>query len=290
MDDGFKAHLSVQTLPAKAGVGFKPEHFSAILETRPAIGWFEVHPENYMGDGGVPHRQLTALREHYPLSLHGVGLSIGGAGPLDQEHLARFAALVARYQPGQVSEHLAWSTHEGHYLNDLLPLPYTEETLSLVARHVDEVQTALKRPMLIENPSTYVRFTDNDMSEIEFLAELRRQSGCGLLLDVNNVYVQAMNHDFDAAAFIDQFPVEHVGEIHLAGHATTTDETGAPLIIDAHDRRVMDEVWALYRRTIARAGAKPTLIEWDNDIPEWPVLLSEATLADTVMTARRSNV
>ena len=290
MDDGFKAHLSVQTLPAKAGVGFKPEHFSAILETRPAISWFEVHPENYMGDGGVPHRQLTAIREHYPLSLHGVGLSIGGAGPLDQEHLARFAALVARYQPGQVSEHLAWSTHEGHYLNDLLPLPYTEETLSLVARHVDEVQTALKRPMLIENPSTYVRFTDNDMSEIEFLIELRRQSGCGLLLDVNNVYVQAMNHDFDAAAFIDQFPVEHVGEIHLAGHATTTDETGAALIIDAHDRKVMDEVWALYRRTIARAGAKPTLIEWDNDIPEWPVLLSEATLADTVMTARRSNV
>ena len=167
---------------------------------------------------------------------------------------------------------------------------YTRETLSLVARHVDEVQTALKRPMLIENPSTYVRFTDNDMSEIEFLAELRRQSGCGLLLDVNNVYVQAMNHDFDPAAFIDQFPVEHVGEIHLAGHATTTDETGAALIIDAHDRKVMDEVWALYRRTIAHAGAKPTLIEWDNDIPEWPVLLSEATLADTVMTARRSNV
>ena len=289
MDGGPQKVMITNPIPAHAGVGFKPEHFSAIIEIRPAIGWFEVHPENYMGDGGLPHRQLTAIREHYPLSLHGVGLSIGGAGPLNKEHLARFAALVTRYQPGQVSEHLAWSTHEGTYLNDLLPLPYTEETLGIVVQHVDEVQTALQRIILIENPSTYVRFTNNDMSEIEFLSELRRRAGCGLLLDVNNVYVQAANHNFDPAAFIDAFPVEHVGEIHLAGHFTTTDESGAPLLIDAHDCRVMDDVWALYRRTIARAGARPTLIEWDNDIPEWPVLAAEAALADKIMAERRTN-
>lgn len=276
-------------IPARAGVGLKPEHYADVLEGRPGIGWFEVHPENYMGAGGAPHHFLERVRERYPVSLHGVGLSIGAAQPLDRHHLDRLRALVDRYDPGLLSEHLAWSTHDEHFLNDLLPLPYTEETLAHVARHVDQVQTAIGRRLLIENPSTYVAFSVSDLTELEFLAELVRRTGCGLLLDVNNVYVSAANHGFDAAAYIDAFPVAHVGEIHLAGHAEIADEAGARLLIDAHDRSVLDEVWTLYRRTIARTGAVPTLIEWDNDIPDWPTLYSEAERAERIMDERRSN-
>jgi uncharacterized protein (UPF0276 family) len=276
-------------IPARAGVGLKPEHYPDILEGRPDIGWFEVHPENYMGAGGAPHYFLTRVRERYPISLHGVGLSIGSAGDLDKSHLARLRALMQRYEPAQFSEHLAWSTHEGAYLNDLLPLPYTEETLAIVVRHVDEVQTFLGRRMLLENPSTYVAFSSSDMSEIEFLGAIAERTGCGLLLDVNNVYVSATNHGFDPNAYIDAFPVEHVGEIHLGGHAETIDDMNAPLLIDAHDREVRDEVWQLYARTLARAGAVPTLIEWDNDVPDWATLFAEARLAETWMQARGSN-
>jgi uncharacterized protein (UPF0276 family) len=267
-------------IPARAGVGLKPEHYREILDTWPDVGWFEVHPENYMGDGGWPHHVLERVRARYPLSMHGVGLSIGGAEPLNREHLARLAALVKRYQPGLVSEHLAWSTHEGHFLNDLLPLPYNEETLAHVARHVDELQEALGRRVLIENPSTYVAFATTEMSEVDFLRELVRRTGCGLLLDCNNVYVCAVNHHFDPTAYIDAFPFEHVGEFHLAGYAEIADDDGSPLLIDAHDRTVRDVVWALYARAIARAGAIPTLIEWDNDVPEWGVLHAEALKAE----------
>ncbi len=242
-----------------------------------------------MGAGGLPHHQLDQVRERFPLSLHGVGLSIGGSSPLDRQHISRLKQLADRYQPAQMSEHLAWSTHDGAYFNDLLPLPYTNGTLALVARHVDEVQQALGRRLLIENPSTYVRFEDNDMSEIEFLGELVRRSGCGLLLDVNNVYVGATNHAYDPVAYIDAFPVEHVGEIHLGGHAVEDDGTGARLLVDAHDREVVDPVWQLYRRTIARTGPVPTLIEWDNDIPTWPVLRAEVDRADRIIGERRSN-
>lgn len=276
-------------VPARAGVGLKPEHYRTILEARPGIGWFEVHPENYMGDGGAPHHFLTRVREHYPISLHGVGLSIGSAGPLEKAHLARLKELVARYAPGLFSEHLAWSTHEGAYLNDLLPLPYTEETLATVISHIDEVQQTIGRRMLLENPSTYVAFDNSDMDEIAFLGEIARRTGCGLLLDVNNVYVSCTNHGRDARAYIDAFPVEHVGEIHLGGHAETTDDMGAPLLIDAHDRQVRNDVWALYRRAIQRTGPVPTLIEWDNDIPEWPVLFAEAERADAVLADRGTN-
>lgn len=272
-----------RAIPARAGVGLKAQHYRTILDDGPDIGWFEVHPENYMGDGGPPHRYLTEIRERYPLSLHGVGLSIGGDRPLDKDHLKRLKALVDRYQPGLFSEHLAWSTHDEGYLNDLLPLPYTEATLQRVAEHVDEVQTMVGRRMLFENPSTYVRFAETDMSEIDFIRELVKRTGCGLLLDVNNVYVQATNHGFDAAAYIDAFPVEHVGEIHLAGHARETDDIGEPLLIDAHDREVDRIVWDLYARTIRRAGPIPTLIEWDANVPEWPVLYNEAMLAEAVM-------
>ncbi|MGH6736061.1 MAG: MNIO family bufferin maturase [Methyloceanibacter sp.] len=276
-------------IPPRAGVGLKPEHYRDILDGKPDIGWFEIHAENYMGDGGPPHAYLTVIRERYLLSLHGVGLSIGGSGPLDQEHLARLKALIDRYQPSLFSEHLAWSSHDTVYLNDLLPLPYTEETLANVCFHIDEVQDTLKHQMLLENPSTYVAFAETSMSEVEFLREIVRRTGCGLLLDVNNVFVQAANHGFDARAYVDGFPAECVGEIHLGGHAEDADDDGAALLIDDHGRQVADPVWALYAHALARTGPKPTLIEWDNDVPDWPTLFAEAKRADAVIAARRSN-
>jgi uncharacterized protein (UPF0276 family) len=276
-------------LPPRAGVGLKPEHYRDILESAPDIGWFEVHAENYMGDGGPPHHYLSAIRERYPVSLHGVGLSIGGGSALDREHLSRLKALIERYQPSLFSEHLAWSSHDSVYLNDLLPLPYTEETLQRVCEHINEVQDTLGRRMLLENPSTYVSFAGPVMSEVEFLREVARRTGCGLLLDVNNVFVQSVNHGFDATAFIDAFPVEHVGEVHLGGHAADSDDDGSALLIDDHGREVADAVWALYTHTLSRTGPRPTLIEWDNDVPEWGVLFAEAKRADHVIADRRSN-
>jgi uncharacterized protein len=273
-------------IPARAGVGLKPEHYRDVLDSLPDIGWFEVHPENYMGAGGWPHHVLERVRARYPLSMHGVGLSIGGAEPLDREHINRLKALVKRYQPGLVSEHLAWSTHEGHFLNDLLPLPYNEPTLAHVVRHVDELQSALGRRVLIENPSTYVTFSTTDMAEIDFLSELVRRTGCGLLLDCNNVYVCAVNHHFDPVAYIDAFPIEHVDEIHLAGYAEIDDDDGSLLLIDSHDRGVRDVVWGLYKRIIARGGPVATLIEWDNDVPAWDSLYAEAMKAERILSRR----
>jgi uncharacterized protein (UPF0276 family) len=273
-------------IPARAGVGLKPEHYRDVLDSFPDIGWFEVHPENYMGAGGWPHHVLERVRARYPLSMHGVGLSIGGAEPLNREHIDRLKALVNRYQPGLVSEHLAWSTHEGHFLNDLLPLPYNEATLSHVAQHVDELQTALGRRVLIENPSTYVTFSTTDMSETDFLSALVRSTGCGLLLDCNNVYVCAVNHHFDPTAYLDAFPVQYAEEIHLAGYAEIADDDGSALLVDAHDRTVRDAVWALYARVIARAGPIPTLIEWDNDVPGWDALYAEAMKAERILLCK----
>jgi uncharacterized protein (UPF0276 family) len=277
---------TLSPIPARAGVGLKLEHYRDVLDSFPDIGWFEVHPENYMGAGGWPHHVLERVRARYPLSMHGVGLSIGGAEPLNREHIDRLKALIKRYQPGLVSEHLAWSTHEGHFLNDLLPLPYNEATLSHVARHVDELQTAVGRRVLIENPSTYVAFSTTDMSEIDFLSELVRRTGCGLLLDCNNVYVCAVNHRFDPAAYLDAFPVQYAEEIHLAGYAEIADDDGSELLIDAHDRTVREAVWALYARVIARAGPIPTLIEWDNDVPGWDALYAEAMQAERVLSCK----
>ena len=262
------------------GVGFKPEHFEAIADTRPELGFFEVHAENYMGAGGAPHRRLDAIRERYPLSLHGVGLSIGSPGPLDRAHLQRLAAVARRFEPALVSEHLAWSTHEGAFLNDLLPLPYTGETLARVSEHIDEVQNALGRRMLLENPSTYVVFAESTWAETDFLREIARRTGCGLLLDVSNVFVSAVNHGFDPDRYLADFPLSAVGEIHLAGFAEDTDDAGLPLLIDAHNSPVRDSVWALYGAAIRRLGATPTLIEWDNDVPQWPTLLGEARRAE----------
>jgi len=266
----------------RAGAGLKPEHQQHILDTRPDVGWFEVHAENYMGAGGPPHYFLERIRALYPVSLHGVGLSIGSAGGMTPGHLARLKTVADRYEPFVVSEHLAWSTHDGVFLNDLLPLPYTEATLALVVRHVEETQAALGRRILIENPSTYLRFEGEEMEETEFLRALARRSGCGLLLDVNNVVVSAVNRGFDPQAYLDAFPVEHVGEIHLAGHAVLDDGEG-PLLIDTHDRAVSREVWDLYRRLIARRGPIPALVEWDTDVPAWPILEAEVAQAETVL-------
>jgi uncharacterized protein len=277
-------HRSLKGVGAPGvGVGFKPEHFEAIVETRPRLGFFEVHAENYMGGGGAPHRRLDAIRERFPLSLHGVGLSIGSPGKLDRAHLQRLAAVARRFEPTLVSEHLAWSTHEGAFLNDLLPLPYTDETVARVSEHVDEVQNALGRTLLLENPSTYVVFAESTWAEADFLREIARRTGCGLLLDVNNVFVSAVNHGFDPELYLADFPLSAVGEIHLAGCADDSDDAGLPLLIDAHNSPVRDAVWALYATTIRRLGPTPTLIEWDNDVPAWPTLLGEAGRAERVI-------
>ncbi len=277
--------LPVRPLRPYAGAGFKPEHLGAIIESDADVAFFEVHAENYMGKGGMPHAQLTKLRERFALSVHGVGLSIGAPGVLDREHLMSLKAVVDRYQPNLVSEHLAWSTHDDTYYNDLLPVPYTREVLERVCEHIDEVQSTLARQMLLENPSTYVLFENSEMSEIDFITQIARRTGCGLLLDVNNVHVSATNHNYSALDYLDRFPVHLVKEIHLAGHAIEEDSFGNPLLIDAHDRPVDDAVWELYRHLISITGPVPTLIEWDNDVPAWPVLVSEMEAANVILQA-----
>lgn len=272
-----------QSLPHRPGVGYKPQHFSQILEGADPVKWLEIHAENYMGDGGRPIAQLRHLAEQFPISVHGVGLSIGGQGPLNQDHLARLKHLCDWLQPASFSEHLAWSTHDAEFLNDLLPLPYTAATLAQVAAHIDEVQGAVGRRMLLENPSLYLEFAETEMDEVDFLGEISRRTGCGLLLDVNNVFVSSTNRQTDPYAYIDRFPLDLVGEIHLGGHDEDHDDTGAPLLIDSHGREVVDPVWALYAHTLAKGGLKPTLIEWDNDVPDWPVLTAEAQRAAQLM-------
>ncbi|MGE3720098.1 MAG: DUF692 domain-containing protein [Bauldia sp.] len=275
----FPAH-SVACL---AGTSLKPEHLAAILADKPRRAFFEVHAENYMGAGGPPHDALTRIRRDYPVSLHGVCMSIGGPQPIDRAHLARFKALVDRYEPALVSEHLAWSTHQTTYFNDLLPLPYTEATLARVASHIEEVQEAIGQPILLENPSTYVIFPESTMSETDFIRALVRRTGCGLLLDVNNVFVSATNHGYAALDYLMNFPLKHVGEIHLAGHAEQTDDEGDLLLIDSHDGPVSDAVWKLYEIVIERRGPIPTLIEWDSEIPDWPILQAEAAAAQAIL-------
>jgi len=272
-------------VPPRAGVGLKAAHYGVILDAHPQIGFFEVHAENYMGAGGPPHRYLTAIRNDYPLSLHGVGLSIGSDGPLDGAHLRRLADLARRYQPGLVSEHLAWSSHGGAFFNDLLPIPYTAQTLRRVCEHLDQVQECLGRQILLENPSTYVAFATSTYGEPDFLTEVARRSGCALLLDVNNVHVACTNQQWDPHRYLAQFPLEHVRQIHLAGFATDVDERGRPLLIDAHDREITEGVWALYDQVLARLGAVPTLIEWDQNVPQWAALAAQAERADRALHA-----
>jgi uncharacterized protein (UPF0276 family) len=275
-------------LPSRPGVGFKPEHFSDIDREPQPLGFFEVHAENYMGAGGPPHARLAKLRQDYALSVHGVGLSIGGAQPLDLEHLARLKTLCDRYQPESFSEHLAWSSHGENFYNDLLPLPYNQATLDSVVSHVDQVQETLGRRMLLENPATYLLFEASDIEETEFLRAVARRTGCGLLLDINNVFVAAANHNLDPRAYLARFPLADVGEIHLSGHSETEDEHGAALLIDSHDTPVKDPVWTLYGETIAKTGPLPTLIEWDNDVPDWATLRAEAMAAGVILDRARA--
>ena len=270
----------VPGLPYRAGLGLKTEHFTEVLETRPDIGFFEVHAENYMVAGGPFHHYLGLIRAQYPLSLHGVGLSIGGEGPLDREHLARLATLIERYQPQSFSEHLAWSSHGPVFLNDLLPLAYDACTLERVCEHVDQVQSTLKRPMLLENPSTYLQFERSTLDETDFISQIVRRTGCGLLLDVNNVYVSCINHQRDPLTYIDALPLHAVGEIHLAGFAEDTDSLGDRLLIDDHGAPIDNAVWQLYAQVLTRTGAVATLIERDNQVPAFSVLQAEARQAE----------
>lgn len=269
-------------LPCTTGLGFKPDHFHDIMKRPHAVGFFEVHAENYMGDGGASHAMLTALRADYALSIHGVGLSIGGAEGLNAAHLERLRKLIDRYQPESFSEHLAWSSHGSAWLNDLLPLPYTQATLDTICTHVDQVQDWLGCQMLLENPATYLTFESSTWSETDFLTEIARRTGCGLLLDINNVFVSATNHRFDAHAYLSRFPLAAVGEIHLAGHDAEELPSG-PLLIDSHGAPVADPVWALYACVLEKTGPLPTLIEWDNDLPNFSALLVEATRAKALL-------
>ncbi len=259
------------------GIGLRARHVAEVLARRPPAVWFEVHAENYLG-GGPAIAELETVRHDCPVALHGVGLSLGSAEGLDHRHLRRVRALVDRLQPRLVSEHLSWSIVGGAYLNHLLPLPYTADTLALVARHVEQAQDALRRPLLIENPSSYLRYRHSTIPEAEFLAELARRTGCGVLCDVTNVHVTCRNFGLDAGQYLAALPAETVGEIHLAGHSVN-DAGGRPILIDDHGSRVAGPVWDLYARALERFGPVPTLIEWDTDVPPLAVLLEEAAIA-----------
>jgi uncharacterized protein len=276
-----------RAVPAAVGLGLKHEHALDIFKGAPGVGFFEIHAENYMGAGGAPLAFLSAIRDRYPLSLHGVGLSIGGLARLDRRHLERLQHIVSLYRPGLFSEHLAWSSHNGDFLNDLLPLPYSEATLARVSSHVDQVQRVLGVRMLLENPSTYLAFEGSEMTETEFLAEVVARTGCGLLLDVNNVYVSAVNNRFDPHDYLDRFPVSAVGEVHLGGFASERDDDGSPLLIDSHSASVDDAVWDLFEHAIDLTGPVPTLIEWDNDVPDFAILLAEAERANAALEGSR---
>jgi len=281
------SRVSTRTLcpiPAAAGIGLRPEHYDAVLDTPPRVAWFEVHSENYMGDGGRPVRVLEAVRARAPISFHGVGLSLGSVDPLDTPHLARLRALAHRFEPGLVSEHLAWTSLGGVHFNDLLPLPCTREALRHVARRVERVQDALGRTIAVENPSTYVRFDDEEMDEATFLVALARQTGCSLLADLNNVYVSACNHGRDPYRWLEAIPPELVTEIHLAGHTRRSTGDGE-VLIDTHSAPVSDAVWALYDRALSLWGPRPTLIEWDRDLPPLETLVGEARTAQARLEA-----
>jgi uncharacterized protein len=272
-------HRALPHLPPLAGISFKPEHGAELLRSKPALGFVEVHAENYLGAGGPMLKQLHSVREMYPLSIHGVGLSIGGEDALDTGHLDRIKALMERFEPVSFSEHLAWSSHGPFFFNDLLPIAYDLPTLLRVCEHIDQVQNHFGRALLLENPSTYLAFERSTMSETDFIGDVARRTGCGLLLDVNNVQVTAVNHNLDPIRYLHAFPMEHVREIHLAGYAEDHDNLGDRVLIDAHDRPVQQDVWSLYDHVLSRTGPIASLIEWDNDVPELAILLAEAAKA-----------
>jgi hypothetical protein len=279
---GFAASAAMAPV---AGIGLRHPHVARLIDEPSAeLLWVEVHTENYMAEGGPRLRQLELIRERYGLSFHGVGLSLGSADAPDAAHLARIRRLVERFSPALLSEHIAWSVEGGHYLNDLFPIPYTEEALQTVARNIEIAQDALGRRIMVENPSSYLRFLDSTMPECRFVAELAERADCGILLDVNNIHVSAHNHGFAVDDYLDAIPAERVGEYHLAGHARV-EVDGQTLLIDDHASRVIPEVWALYERTLARLGPRPTLIEWDNEIPPLEVLMAERGKAQVLIEA-----
>ena len=281
-----QASINAEPIPAAAGIGLRGPYHSEIIDRRPPVAWLEAHSENYFARDGIARCALERIRPDYPISLHGVGLSIGSTDPLDKDHLRRLRSLVERIEPGLVSEHLSWGAVGGRHLNDLLPLPYTEEALRHMVRRVQEVQDTLKRPILIENVSSYLEFVDSDIPEHEFLVEVSLRSGCGLLLDINNVHVNAVNHDFDPVAYLDAIPPERVAEMHLAGH-TARRFGEREILIDTHNTPVCRPVWALFRHAVARFGPRPTLIEWDSDYPPLEQLISEAATARRILDEAR---
>lgn len=274
-------------VPVQAGIGLRPPHFRRVLAEHPPVPWFEVHSENFFCAGGEMLQVLQAVRRDYPVSLHGVGLSLGSSDRLHTEHLTKLKHLIERTQPALVSEHICWGAIGERHLNDLLPLPYTQEALDLMVEHVQRAQEHLGRELLMENVSTYLSYTHSTIPEWDFVAALAKRAGCGLLLDVNNIYVNSVNHGFDPCAYIRAIPPAAVREIHLAGF-TAKEGLGAPLLIDTHSRLVSDAVWDLYRQALAHVGSMPTLIEWDQDIPELNVLLAEAAKAQGLMDERRT--
>lgn len=275
-------HDARGTVPAAAGIGLRFQHHRAVLDTQPDVAWLEVHTENYMG-GGPSIRTLEAIRRHYPVSLHGVGLSLGSSDGLDAAHLERIAEVVRRVEPALVSEHLSWCAAEGTYLADLLPLPLTEEALDVVCRHVDQTQAFLRRRILVENPSSYLRYEHSTIPEWDFLAAVAQRTGCGILCDVNNIYVSACNHGWDASVYLAALPGQAIFEIHLAGHTLKQFDDGQSLRIDDHGSRVAPQVWALYAQALARFGRVPTLVEWDTNIPPLEILLAEAAKAGALL-------
>ena len=285
MNDRFPSAPPASPIPAQVGIGLRTPHYRELLETLPPIGWFEVHSENYFGDGGQPLYFLEKFRSHYPMSLHGVGLSLGSTDPLNATHLKKLKALADRFEPGLISDHLCWSSVGGQFLNDLLPLPYTEEALNHVIMRVREAQDYLCRQILVENVSSYVQYKHSTIAEWEFLAEVARRAGCGILLDVNNIYVSSENHGFDPLVYIDAIPADAVQEIHLAGFDSNGD-----CLIDTHGKPVCEAVWQLYAYTIEHLGAKPTLIEWDTDIPPLSVLLGEVWKAEEILERQHAAI
>jgi len=277
------------SIPARAGIGLRFQHHQAVLERPPDVAFMEVHTENYMG-GGAPIRCLEAVRRDFPVSLHGVGLSLGSAEGLDPIHLDRIRQVAERIEPALMSEHIAWSVSGGTYLADLLPLPMTDEALAVVCRHVDHMQSALKRKILVENPSTYMQFRHSTIPEWEFMATVAARTGCGILCDVNNIFVSAKNHGWEPSAYVAALPPAAIGEIHLAGHSVRELGDGADVRIDDHGSRVIGEVWSLYEEALRRFGPVPTLIEWDTNMPPLEVLLDEARHADALIATVTNEV
>jgi uncharacterized protein (UPF0276 family) len=278
----------LSTLPVRAGIGLKPQHYADVLaatEQGRAPAWAEVHPQNYFGAGGPPHRWLTAIAEHLPISFHSVGLSLGSASGADEAEIDALAALCRRYGPAMVSDHLSWSNGPDDKFPDLLPIPYSHAALDHFTAEVGRVQDRLRRQILIENPSRYLVYAGDDWSEVDFLHELCRRSGCGLLLDINNVEVSAFNLGLDPVAWLDCFDPHHVGEIHVAGHAVKDDDMGGTIAIDDHGSPVRASCWDLLARFLDRSGPRPVLVEWDSDIPDYATLIAEVAKADALLRA-----